>query len=427
MMQWDNWRLLAIVSLSGFVGLLFGQMMTFMFIASFLYAMWLQRTWQQLLVWLQKPHAHKSPSAEGVVDEVCRQIDAIYKQNRSRKKRLGGYIQRFQAATSSLPDAVVVLGDAGKVEWANKSAKALLGIQWPRDSYIRVGNLIRDPEFQKLFNSPTEDKPVAIVTSPLNAQIQLEMKIVSYMKNERLLIARDMTQTVKLQRMRRDFVTNVSHELRTPLTVLHGYLQTLTEDSPEEQWQSALPVMRQQAQRMSIMIKDLLALSQLETGEKPLNDQPINIPELLNSIVNDAKQHHHYQQHNITAEFLSEQLLVADSDELRSAISNLVFNAIKYTPSGSNISVRWLVDEQYALIEVIDDGEGIDDHHLERLTERFYRVDNGRTQEAGGTGLGLAIVKHVLQRHGAKLKISSDVGGGSRFSCRFPLSKVVDK
>jgi two-component system phosphate regulon sensor histidine kinase PhoR len=426
MMQWDYWRLLAIVSVAGFVGLLFGHMMVFMFIASFLYALWMQHTWQKLWLWLQKPHIHKSPNAEGIIDEVCRQIDAIYKQNRSRKKRLGGYIKRFQAATSALPDAVVVLGEAGKVDWANKSAKTLLGIKWPRDSFIRVGNLIRDPEFQKLLNTPVDEKPVAIVTSPLDQKRQLEMKIVSYMGDGRLLIARDMTQTVKLQRMRRDFVTNVSHELRTPLTVLHGYLQTLSNDSPTEQWQSALPVMRQQAQRMNAMITDLLALSQLETGEKPLNDQAINVGDLLNSIAKDAKQHHNYQQHTITMELLTDKLLMADSDELRSAISNLVFNAIKYTGPDCNITLRWLVDKHHARIEVNDNGLGIDEHHLERLTERFYRVDNGRSQEAGGTGLGLAIVKHVLQRHGAELKISSDVGAGSQFCCCFPLSKLVD-
>jgi len=427
MMQWDNWRLLALVSIAGFVGLLFGHMMTFMFIASFLYALWLQRTWSKLLKWLESPNKYKSPGAEGVIDEVCRQIEAIYKQNRLRKKRLADYIKRFQAATSALPDAVVVLGEAGKVDWANKSAKSLLGIQWPRDSYIRVGNLIRDPEFQKLVNTPVEDNPVAIVTSPLDEKLQLEMKIVSYMGDGRLLIVRDMTRTVKLQRMRRDFVTNVSHELRTPLTVLHGYLQTLTEDSPAEQWQSALPVMRQQSQRMNVMIKDLLALSQLETGQKPLHQRAVNIEELLESISADARQHHNYKQHTITVEILTDKLLIADSDEIRSAISNLVFNAIKYTKSDSQITVRWLVDKQYGRIEVNDDGLGIDEHHLERLTERFYRVDTSRSEQAAGTGLGLAIVKHVLQRHDAELKVSSIVGEGSEFSCCFPLSKVVDK
>ena len=286
--------------------------------------------------------------------------------------------------------------------------------------------MIRDPEFQQLLHASVKDKPVAIVTSPLDRQRQLEMKIVSYMGNGRLLIARDMTQTIKLQRMRRDFVTNVSHELRTPLTVLHGYLETLTKESPTEQWQSALPVMRQQTQRMNAMIKDLLTLSQLETGEKPLNDHAINMGELLNSIVNDAKQHHNYQQHTIIVDIDTEQLLVADSDELRSAVSNLIFNAIKYTQAESTITVRWLMDKQSARIEVNDDGLGIDEHHIERLTERFYRVDNGRSLEAGGTGLGLAIVKHILQRHGGELKISSTVGAGSQFCCCFPLDKLID-
>jgi len=428
MMHWDYWRLLAIVSLAGFVGLLFGHMMAFMFTATFLYALWLIRSWYRLLDWLKNPHLKQSPNSEGVIDDACRQIDSLYKQNRSRRKRLGGYIKRFQAATSVLPDAVVVMGDAaGKVEWANKSATSLLGISWPKDSHIRVGNLIRDPEFQKLINTPLDEKPIAIVRSPLDPQRQLEMKIVSYMDDERLLIARDMTQTVKLQRMRRDFVANVSHELRTPLTVLHGYVETLTSDSPAEQWQSALPVMKQQTQRMNVIIKDLLALSQLETGEKPLHHHPFNVADLLISIANDAKQLQHYDQHTIKLEILSDKLLVADSDEIRSAISNLIFNAVKYSGAGSVITVSWAVSTESAQIGVSDNGVGIDEHHLDRLTERFYRVDSGRSQATGGTGLGLAIVKHVLQRHNSELKISSNIGAGSEFICCFPLDKVVDK
>lgn len=426
-MQWDYWRLLTIVSLSGFVGLLFGQMMTFMFLASLGYALWLQNTWYQLWHWLQKPKKNPSPSADGVIDNVCRQVEQVRQQNSSRKKKLAGYLKRFQSATAALPDGIIILGDYDQVAWANQSAAVLLGVRWPRDSNVRVKNLIRDPAFQKLLSDPAEKGNTATVISPLNSAMALEMKVVSYMGNGRMLIARDMTQTIKLQRMRRDFVANVSHELRTPLTVLRGYLETFTEDSPAEHWASVLPVMRQQTDRMHIMIKDLLSLSQLETGEKKLQSVPINVSAFISAIVDDAKCLRQFNDHDIQLGFMSEQWLLADPDELRSAVSNLVFNAVKYTPPNCKIEVSWQVDNTYGNILVRDEGEGIAEHHLDRLTERFYRVDSGRASTTGGTGLGLAIVKHVLQRHNAVLDISSELGMGSRFCCRFPIAKVIDK
>ncbi|MDH5591623.1 MAG: phosphate regulon sensor histidine kinase PhoR, partial [Gammaproteobacteria bacterium] len=264
------------------------------------------------------------------------------------------------------------------------------------------------------------------VSSPIKEDMLLEMKIVRYMKSGRLLIARDITQTVKLQRMRRDFVANVSHELRTPLTVLRGYLETFTQQSPAEQWGAAMPVMRQQAQRMHLMIKDLLELSQLETGEKELCHEDTDIAVLLAAVIEDAKKLEQYHGHKLELDIASKHHLLADVDELRSAVSNLVFNAVKYTPSGTKITVRWCVGENGARIEVNDEGEGIPEHHLERLTERFYRVDSGRSQDAGGTGLGLAIVKHVLQRHGAELKISSEIGVGTQFCCCFPITSIAE-
>jgi len=425
MMHWDYWRLITIVSLTGFVGLLFDQMLSFMFIATFAYAVWLQNVWNRLYRWLKEPKKNNPPSVDGVIDDICREIDRVGKQNRSRKKRLRGYLKQFQAATAALPDAVVVMGEFGKVEWANKAAQQLLGIRWPQDSHVRVNNLIRDPEFHQLLHSPISKGNVAIVASPIRPELRLEVKIVNYMGKGRLLIARDMTQEINLQRMRRDFVANVSHELRTPLTVLHGYLEMFTAESSAEQWGNALPVMQQQTQRMDAMIKDLLTLSQLEMGEKPLEQRPINVGDLLRSIVKDAEQLQQYRQHTITLELESDQLLLANSDELRSAVSNLVFNAVKYTPTDSEVTIRWIVYKDRGCIEVSDNGFGIAEHHLDRLTERFYRVDSGRSQEAGGTGLGLAIVKHILQRHGAELRISSEVGEGSQFCCCFPLTHVV--
>lgn len=425
-MQWDYWRLLVVLSLAGFAGLLVGQMMAFLFIASLIYILWLQSKWFQLQAWLEKPKKNRSPEAEGVIDEVCRYIERVRAQNNSRKKKLAGYLKRFQSATAALPDAVVVMGEFGQVSWANTSAASLLGISWPRDNGVRVNNLVRDPAFQQLLDINADASTVVVAPSPVDERIQLEFKVVRYASKDRLLIARDITQTQKLQRMRRDFVANVSHELRTPLTVLRGYLETLTTESEPALWRQALPVMQQQSQRMHLMIKDLLTLSQLETGDKPMLHRPVDIAQLLAVIVEDAKRLEHFNGHQISLTILSEKWLLADVDELRSAISNLVFNAIKYTEAGCLIEVVWQVEQGRPTISVIDHGDGIDARHLERLTERFYRVDSGRSREAGGTGLGLAIAKHVLQRHDATLVIESQLGVGSHFHCVFAASKLVE-
>jgi two-component system, OmpR family, phosphate regulon sensor histidine kinase PhoR len=426
MMRWDNWRLIAIISISGFVGLLFEQMMAMMFVAVLIYALWLQRSWNQLYRWVRSPKTTKAPNAEGVIDDVCREIERVRKQNRNRKKKLAGYLKRFQATTAALPDAVVVLGDDSLVVWSNKAAEALLGLYWPRDSHVRLKNVIRTPEFQKILAAPIEEEHQIVVPSPRNSDMRLELKIVRYMSSGRLLIARDITQTLKLQQMRRDFVANVSHELRTPLTVLRGYLETFNQDSPVEMWATALPTMQEQTERMHLMLTDLLTLSRLETDEKELNVEPTDVNGLLSSIVEDAKKIEQFKGHDLQLEINSGQSLLANRDELRSAVSNLVFNAVKYTPEKTKITVSWSVDNQGGHISVSDEGEGIEAHHLERLTERFYRVDSGRSQEAGGTGLGLAIVKHVLQRHEAELAITSELREGSRFSCDFALARVVD-
>jgi two-component system phosphate regulon sensor histidine kinase PhoR len=387
----------------------------------------LQQSWFKLEKWLKKPKKNPSPSADGVIDDVCRSIEQVRKQNNSRKKKLAGYLKRFQTATAALPDGIVTLGEFGEVDWANDSAKTLLGVHWPRDSHVRVNNLIRDPDFQQLIADSFAAGKTVIVDSPVNSDIQLEVKLVRYMGNGRMLLARDMTQTVKLQKMRRDFVANVSHELRTPLTVIHGYLEMFDDKTAVDQWQNALPAMRQQSERMSDMLQELLTLSRLEMGEKALQVVPTDVGTMLQEIIADATQLSQYNGHDIELKLESDYWLLADPDELRSALSNLTFNAVKYTPPGCRITVIWTIEQSEGVVEVRDQGDGIAEHHLDRLTERFYRVDSGRSQETGGTGLGLAIVKHVLQRHDGVLKISSEVGHGTTFACYFPAQSVVRK
>ena len=373
-----------------------------------------------------KPKKNHSPHGDGVIDDVCGQIERMRTQNSNRKKKLTGYLKRFKTATAALPDGIVVMGEFGQVEWANLSARDLLGIHWPRDAKLRVNNLLRAPAFHRLLKAPVSENQTVMIESPVNQAIQLELKVVEYANKDRLLIARDVTQTIKLQRMRRDFVANVSHELRTPLTVLKGYLESFDQHTDPSMWQHALPVMQQQTQRMHLMIKDLLALSQLETGEKPLQHRPTDVCKLLQSVIDDAKRLETFRDHQLLLECASNKWLLADADELRSAISNLVFNAVKYTPAGSDITVSWSVQNTNCVIEVEDNGDGIASHHLDRLTERFYRVDNGRDRENGGTGLGLAIVKHVISRHKGRLDIISELGEGATFRCVFPLAQSID-
>ena len=424
-MSWDLWRLITLISLAGFFGLLLGEMMTFLFLAALFYAIWLQKQWFLLRDWLEKPNKNRPPLGEGVIDDICGQIERMRSQNNNRKKKLTGYLKRFKTATAALPDDIVVMGEFGQVEWANLAARELLGIRWPRDAKLRVNNLLRAPAFHRLMEAPSADNPTALIESPVNKAIQLELKIVKYANQDRLLIARDVSQTIKLQRMRRDFVANVSHELRTPLTVLKGYLESFDKETDPAMWQHALPVMQQQTQRMHLMIKDLLALSQLETGEKPLQHRPTDVCKLLQSVIEDARRLENFRDQQLLLECASDKWLLADADELRSAISNLLFNAVKYTPANAVITASWLVEDKNCVIEVADNGDGIASHHLERLTERFYRVDNGRDRENGGTGLGLAIVKHVLNRHKGHLEIISEQGEGAVFRCVFPLSQSV--
>lgn len=425
-MSWDYWRLITLISLAGFVGLLLGEMMTFLFIGTLIYLLWLQRQWFLLHQWLLKPKKNRAPEGEGMIDDVCGLIERMRAQNSNRKKKLTGYLKRFKKATAALPDGIVVIGEFGQVEWANLSARDLLGIHWPRDAKLRVNNLLRVPAFHRLLEAPVSENQTALIESPVNQAIQLELKIVEYANKDRLLIGRDITQTIKLQRMRRDFVANVSHELRTPLTVLKGYLESFNQDTDPAMWQHALPVMQQQTHRMHLMIKDLLALSQLETGEKPLQHRPTDVCKLLQSVIDDAKRLDTFREHQLTLHCDSNKWLLADADELRSAISNLIFNAVKYTPDGADIDVSWFVEDTCCVIEVEDNGDGIASHHLDRLTERFYRVDNGRDRENGGTGLGLAIVKHIISRHKGRLEIISEIGEGAVFKCVFPLAQSMD-
>jgi two-component system phosphate regulon sensor histidine kinase PhoR len=320
-----------------------------------------------------------------------------------------------------MPDGAVVLDDAGQILWFNSAAQRILGLG-PRDVGQRIDNLIRNPRFVDYVARGDYAVPLELA-SPHQREIRLVLHVVPYGTGQRLLMFRDNTRLHQLEKIRRKFVANASHELRTPLTVLSGYVDAMADDDgiPPE-WRAPVAEMQRQATRMNAIIVDLLELSRLESSQKA-EAQEVDVRRVLEQVVADAAAIRS-DPPAIGLEIESPLGLRGSEAELHSAFSNLAVNAVKYTPAGGRVTVRWRCDEEGGHLEFIDTGIGIESRHLEHLTERFYRVDKGRSRDDGGTGLGLAIVKHVLERHEARLTIESEPGRGSRFACHFPPSRL---
>lgn len=390
-------------------------------------ALLLQHLWSlsRFMRWLASPE-EEPPEANGLWGQV---LDRLYHQQRlqqAQQQELRELLDRIQDSGQALRDGVVMLDKAGDLEWWNQAAEQLLGLRQPSDLGQPITHLVREPRFIDYFEQQHYQEPL-VIRSPLADDRTLEFHITLFGANERLLLVRDFTRMQRLERMRQDFIANVSHELRTPLTVLSGYLETFSDHLHDlaPKWQRGLKLMGQQAKRMENLVEDLLMLSRLETTEVEYEQEPLQLRPLLESIRTDALALSE-QQHSIQLHLLSDCPLYGSEKELRSAFSNLVFNAVKYTPPGTSIEIYWEDDEQGGgQLIVQDHGPGIEARHLARLTERFYRVDPGRSTSTGGTGLGLAIVKHVLLRHGAQLTIQSRPGEGSRFCCHFPAQRIA--
>jgi len=320
-----------------------------------------------------------------------------------------------------------MLDSDGNLEWWNRAAETLLGLKTPQDGGQPVTNLVRHPRFKEYFERENYVEPLEI-PSPINDHLRVQLNITRYGNNEHLMLVRDVTRIHQLEQMRKDFVANVSHELRTPLTVIAGYLETLLDnvDDVNPRWARALQQMGQQGARMQTLLNDLLLLAKLEATDYPSDNQPVAVETLLKTVQADAQALSGPRGQRISLDVEPGVRLKGSESELRSAFSNLVFNAVKYTQEGGSIRIRWWADAQGAHLTVQDSGPGIEAKHLPRLTERFYRVDSSRASNTGGTGLGLAIVKHVLLRHRGRLEISSVVGHGSTFTCHFPPNQIAD-
>ncbi|SFC27066.1 two-component system, OmpR family, phosphate regulon sensor histidine kinase PhoR [Marinospirillum celere] len=377
----------------------------------------------KLLRWQQKNH-QLPPEAQGVWGVVFDNLYTYQRQQQNQQLRLKQVLDRIQESSQALTDGVVMIDSKGELEWWNRAAERLLGLRSPSDQGRPLTHLIREPRFVDYFEKQSYQEPL-ILPSPIAESRTLEYQITLFGENDRLLLVRDFTRMQRLERMRQDFIANVSHELRTPLTVLSGYLETFSDHAEQlpTKWQRGLTLMRQQSTRMEHLVEDLLTLSRLETSDLETAVEPVAIDQLLDSIRCDALALSG-NQHEISLDVDRQLRIHASDKELRSAFSNLIFNAIKYTPPGSHIQIRWYHDRAGAHLEVTDDGPGIDPQHLPRLTERFYRVDQGRATSTGGTGLGLAIVKHVMLRHQGRLSISSEQGMGSCFTCHLPVTRI---
>lgn len=371
--------------------------------------------------WISMGGRGAYPKTTGIWEEIYYSVYRIKKKEKSRKKKLGKMVDQFRQSTEALPDAAVVLGAHDEIEWSNKAAREVLGLQ-QSDKGQRIPNLIRFPEFIRYLKSG-EYKKAIILPSPVNNRITLEVRIISYGAGLRLLLAQDVTQLKQMERMRKDFVANVSHELRTPLTVLKGYLETLQDmdDGISPLLTNSLEQMSGQTERMQHLVDDLLLLTRLETHQK--KSQCVDVPALLSQICQEGGDIG-YAAGRIELSLTADAHIYGDEQELRSAFTNLLSNAIKYSPEDGLVKVRWYQNGESIVLDVEDRGEGISALDIPRVTERFYRCDVKRHRKVNGTGLGLAIVKHVLMRHDAKLTIVSELGKGSCFSCHFPVNRV---
>ena len=379
--------------------------------------------------WSRQEFGATLPRSSGAWEELYAQL---YHRGRARQREhtaLTDALISFRGAAQALPDGVVTLNAQDQIVWCNPQAEQHLNLRLQKDEGQNIANLVRAPDFLAYLSRGEWDGPVQLrVRHPgQGAERVLSLQLVEYGGGQKLLLSRDITRFERLETTRRDFVANVSHELKTPLTVLSGFLETISESAvtPEQRAQY-MGLMREQAERMQRLVDDLLTLSALEATKGPREDA-IDATALLNRIEETAR-HLSDGRHALTFSIDPDLVVLGSENELTSAFVNLVTNAIRYTPAGGRVDVRWrLLPDHGAALTVVDSGIGIPAQDLPRITERFYRVDRGRSRQSGGTGLGLAIVKHVLTRHQGPLSVESEVGRGSTFTATLPARRVVQQ
>ena len=381
---------------------------------------------KRLIRWVEAPLGAPVPDAGGLWGDAFAALHRRAKMAAEARRRLQLELERLEALTQALPEGVAILGAGQAIEWLNAQAAADLGLDPRRDHGAPVTNLVREPEFGRHLDSGVHGVPLTLHCHRTPGRT-LQIVTAPFGEGRLLLLTRDITQIERLETMRRDFVANVSHELKTPLTVVAGFIDTLrgsVADTPPDEAEHFLALAGEQAGRMQRLIDDLLTLSALETGAPPPAEEGVDMHELLAEIRSEIAAVSG-GRHRIELDDSGPARLRGARAELHSALSNLAANAVRYTPDGGRIGLSWsTLPDGGAAFAVVDTGIGIESQHIPRLTERFYRVDRGRSRDSGGTGLGLAIVKHVLERHQARLAIESQVGRGSTFRAVFPASRV---
>ncbi|CAG19135.1 phosphate regulon sensor histidine kinase PhoR [Photobacterium profundum] len=408
------------------LGLVFGYLPWFLLVATWIQLIWHFHNQLKMSDWLWKERSLTPPSGSGSWEPLFNGMYRLQQRNRRRRRELATLIRRFRNGAESMPDAVVVFRSEGNIVWCNKLAQHLLGLRWPDDAGQPISNLLRSPDFVRYIAKQEFEHPLEIA-SPLNYDRTLELRIMRYTEGEYLMVVRDVSQLKQLEGMRRNFFANVSHELRTPMTVLQGYLE-MSKD-PEmlagPMWGKAHGVMTEQLVRMNSLVEQLLTLSKIEAAPTIELEETVNIPAMLDILEKEAISLSGDKNQHFTFDVDASLNVFGDEDQLRSAVSNLVYNAVKHTPCDANITVRWYLSAAGPRLEVTDSGEGIGPQHIHRLTERFYRVDKARSRETGGSGLGLAIVKHALSHHDSLLEIESELDKGSTFSFTLPQRLVA--
>jgi two-component system phosphate regulon sensor histidine kinase PhoR len=378
---------------------------------------------QRLVLWLRGTHEEEAPRDTGFWGELGYRAERALRGRDKAIKHERGRLDQFLSAIEASPNGVLLLDEHDQIEWCSSVAADHFGLDLERDRRQRVTNLVRSPAFVTYLQLGQFDEPV--VFSRPRGGGTLSVLVRHYGEGMKLVLTQDITEREQSEAMRRDFVANVSHEIRTPLTVLAGFVETIsTLPLTEVERKRVLNLMRQQTDRMQTLVGDLLTLAQLEGSPRPAPDRWVAVQALIARIEADA-QALSAGRHTLRFDVESGGQVAGSESELASALANLVTNAIRYTPDGGAVDVRWRIRADHAgEFEVVDTGIGIAREHLPRLTERFYRVDGSRSRETGGTGLGLSIVKHVAQRHGGELDMQSEPGKGSRFRLVFPASRV---
>lgn len=422
---WVELRLaLFIFLISLLVGFLSGHWAISISVGLFAFIIWQLRQIMHLRRWLSTgADLNNVPNLYGSAYQVITHICDIKKLNTDEQNNLERLLARFDAATKAMPDAMLIVDQSQIIEWANPAANTLLSIDPLRDIGQRIDNIVRDPDITNYLQSKNFVEPLEFSSSESTGN-DLTLRVVTYDDGKKLLIVHDHGDLLRLQNIRKAFVSNASHEMRTPLTVIIGYLETLSlREEMTDITRRGVEGALEQAQRLKQLIEDLLSLSRLES--LPLNKnamENIDVTMLVREGIELVKSSDIYKQQQFNVHFDDALQVSGDYRELQSAVQNILDNAVKYSPANTQIEVSWArLSDGDSILSVLDSGEGIEEAHIPRLTERFYRIDNGRSRDMGGTGLGLSIVKHVMERHGGELRISSQRGVGTKVQLYFPV------